>query len=184
MVDFSKNPIAAAIRTDKELERAMESEVKVIFLLKANILTISDNVKRIHDSGKKAFVHVDFAEGIGKDRAGLQFLFAQNVDGILTTRTNIIKVAKEIGLCTVQRFFIVDSHSVDTAVDSIKLSKPDMIEMMPGVVTRKIAEFSQKVDMPIIAGGLIEDIGEVEEALKAGAVGVSTGNSQLWNTTL
>jgi hypothetical protein len=43
------------------------------------------------------------------------------VDGIISTRTNIIKFARQEGLTTVQRFFIVDSHSVDTTVELVQL---------------------------------------------------------------
>lgn len=137
--------------------------------------------KEIHSAGKKAFIHVDFAEGIGKDRFGLEFLAKQGVDGILTTRTNIVKAAKEFDLITVQRFFMVDSHSIGTSVESIKISKPDIIEIMPGIITKKIREFSQKVDMPIIAGGIVETMDEVREALAAGATVVSTGEAELWS---
>ena len=106
----------------------------------------------------------------------------QGVDGVLTTRTNIVKLAKEFDLITVQRFFMVDSHSVGTSVESIKISKPDIIEIMPGIITKKIREFSEKVDMPIIAGGIVETMEEVRAALEAGATVVSTGEAQLWTT--
>lgn len=184
VVDFINKPIAAAIRTEKDFSTALKSDVDMIFLLHSNIMTVNQCVKEIHSAGKKAFVHVDFAEGIGKDRFGLEFLAKQGVDGILTTRTNIIKAAKEFNLITVQRFFMVDSHSVGTSVESIRISKPDIIEIMPGIITKKIREFSEKVSMPIIAGGIIETVDEVREALEAGAAVVSTGEVDLWNIKL
>jgi glycerol uptake operon antiterminator len=183
-LDFMKKPIAAAIRTEKDFSTALRSDVDMIFLLHSNIMTVHQYIKEIHSAGKKAFIHVDFAEGIGKDRYGLEFLAKQGVDGILTTRTNVVKAAKEYGLITVQRFFIVDSHSLGTSVESIKISKPDIIEIMPGVVTKKIKEFAEKSSVPIIAGGLIETIEEVCTALDAGATVVSTGEADLWNITL
>lgn len=183
-LDFMKKPIAAAIRTEKDFSTALRSDVDMIFLLHSNIMTVHQYVKEIHSAGKKAFVHVDFAEGIGKDRYGLEFLAKQGVDGILTTRTNIVKAAKEYGLITVQRFFIVDSHSLGTSVDSIKISKPDIIEIMPGVVTKKIKEFAEKASMSIIAGGLVETVEEVRAALEAGADVVSTGEAELWSMEL
>lgn len=183
-LDFMKKPIAAAIRTEKDFSTALRSDVDMIFLLHSNIMTVHQYVKEIHSAGKKAFIHVDFAEGIGKDRYGLEFLAKQGVDGILTTRTNIVKAAKEYGLITVQRFFIVDSHSLATSVDSIKLSKPDIIEIMPGVVIKKIKEFAEKASMPIIAGGLVETVEEVKAALEAGADVVSTGEADLWSVEL
>ena len=93
-LDFMRKPIAAAIRTEKNFSTALRSDVDMIFLLHSNIMTVHQYVKEIHSAGKKAFVHVDFAEGIGKDRYGLEFLAKQGVDGILTTITNIVKAAK------------------------------------------------------------------------------------------
>ena len=93
----------------------------------------------------------------------------------------MIRAAREIGLLTVQRFFIVDSHSVDTAVESIKIAKPDIVEIMPGVVQKKIKEFAEKVDTPILAGGLIEFETEVDCAISAGAQAVSTASQKLWD---
>lgn len=179
-VDFIKRPIAAAIRTEKDFSTALKSDVDMVFLLHSNIMTVNQCVKEIHSSGKKAFIHVDFAEGLGKDRFGLEFLAKQGVDGVLTTRTNIVKAAKEFNLITVQRFFVVDSHSVGTSLESIRISKPDLVEIMPGIITKKIREFSSKIEVPIIAGGIIETEEEVRAALAAGATVVSTGEAELW----
>ena len=179
--DLLKKKIAAAIRTERDFSTALRSNVDVVFLLHSNIMTVGRCVKEIHSAGKKVFVHVDFAEGIGKDKFGLEFLSKQGVDGVLTTRTSIVRMAKEFDLIAVQRFFLVDSHSLGTSLESIKLSKPDIIELMPGIVTKKIEQFRQQVDVPIIAGGIVETEEEVRAALKAGANIVSTGEKDLWN---
>lgn len=182
--DIFRKKIAAAIRTERDFSTALKSRVDVVFLLHSNIITVRDSIREIHGAGKKVFVHVDFSEGIGKDRAGIEFLARQGVDGILTTRTNIVKMAKEAGMIAVQRFFLVDSHSLTTSVESIRLSKPDIIELMPGIVTKKIREFAAVAEMPIIAGGIIETEEEVRAALEAGADLVSTGEVGLWNLEL
>ena len=179
--EYTAKKIAAAIRTENDFSTALKSRVDVIFLLYSNIINVGDRVRAVHDAGKKALVHMDFAEGIGKDRAGVDFLARQGVDGILTTRTNIVRMAKEFNLVTVQRFFLVDSHSLGTSAESIKLSKPDIIELMPGIVTKKIREFASITDTPIIAGGIIETEEEVRAALDAGADIVSTGEFGLWD---
>ena len=176
---FDKRAVAAAVRTEEDFSAALKSEVDVIFLLYSSIMTVEAQIDRAHKGGKKALIHMDFAEGIGKDRAGLHFIKLKGADGILTTKTNMIRPAKDIGLVTVQRFFIVDSHSVDTAVESIRIAKPDVVEIMPGVVCKKIREFSDKVrNTPILAGGLIEF---KEDVIEAGATAVSTANRQLWD---
>ena len=172
--------VIAAVRTDDEFEKTLNSKVEAVFDLSPDLMTISKKVKKAHDVGKKFFVHMDLATGIGKDRSGLMFARHIGVDGIISTRVNIIKMARELGLFTVQRFFIVDSHSIDTTIDSIKASKADMIEIMPGIVFKVIEDLHQRIDTPIIAGGLIEYTDEVASALTAGAAAVSTGNERLW----
>lgn len=172
--------VIAAVRTDAEFDKALTSKVDTVFDLAPDLMTISKKVKKAHESGKKLFIHMDLASGIGKDKSGIVFARHIGVDGIISTRVNIIKLAREYALFTVQRFFIVDSHSVDTTIDSIKASKADMIEIMPGIVYKVIENLHNKIDTPIIAGGLIEHSAEVSSALAAGAAAVSTGNEQLW----
>lgn len=172
--------IIAAVRNEQEMEAAIASRVKLIFCLNPNILTLNQTVRAVHAAGKKIFLHIDLAEGVGKDKAGLVYVKNAGVDGVISTRVNIIKFAKEVGLFTVQRFFIVDSHSVDTTVESIKSSKADMIEIMPGIVTKVIADLKARLNVPIIAGGLIESRKEIEEAAHSGASAVSTSKQELW----
>ena len=73
--DILNKKIAAAIRTEKDFSKALKSRVDVVFLLHSNIITVNQSVKEIHGAGKKAFVHLDFAEGIGKDRAWSRWYF-------------------------------------------------------------------------------------------------------------
>jgi len=176
--------IIAAVRTDSEFNKAVLSDSDAVFDLSPDLLTVIKKVKIAHEAGKKIFIHLDLATGIGKDKSGIMFAKRAGVDGIISTRVNIIKNARECGLFTVQRFFIVDSHSLGTSVDSIKISKPDIIEIMPGVVPKKIKEFAEKASVPIIAGGLVETVEEVREALDAGATVVSTGEAELWSIQL
>lgn len=175
--------IIAAVRNERDMEKALKSEVEIIFYLSPNILTIEKNVRKAHDAGKKIYLHVDLAEGLGKDKAGIEYLKQKDVDGIISTRVNIIKAAREAGLLTVQRFFIVDSQSVNTTLEGIKASKPDMIELMPGIATKVIANLKEKLNIPIIAGGMIESRLEVRDALQSGATAVSTSKCELWGKT-
>ena len=181
MTIFDNRKVAASVRSEEDFRAALKSDVEVIFMQNSDILNVKEQIIDVHEAGKKIFIHMDFAEGIGKDRAGLNFVKLMGADGILTTKTGMIRAARETGLITVQRFFIVDSHSVDTAVESIKIAKPDIVEIMPGVVEKKIKEFALKVDTPILAGGLIEFEDEVDRAIDAGARAVSTANIKLWN---
>ena len=117
---------------------------------------------------------------MGKDRCGLAFLKEKGGDGVITTKTHLVLLAKELGLFTVQRFFLIDSRSVATALDTAGQSFPDLIELMPGVIASELETFRKKGRDNVIAGGLIRDKQAVMAALKAGAVAVSTSREELW----
>ena len=161
---MEKAKIFAAVRDKADLATAINSDVEVIFMLAPNIADIKNQASAVHKAGKKLFIHLDLAEGIGKDEYGILFAKEQGVDGIISTRTNIIKMAKRAGVFTVQRFFIVDSHSIETTIDSAKASKADMIEIMPGTISKVIKNLKKELGMPIVAGGLIESQEEINEA--------------------
>jgi glycerol uptake operon antiterminator len=180
-MNFDLKKVVASVRTDEEFKNALRSDAKVIFLQNTSITNVNDQIEMAHDYGKTVFIHTDFMEGIGKDKAGLQYIKKLGCDGMLSTRTGMIRHGKDVGLLTVQRFFIVDTHSVDTAIDSIKIGKPDFVEIMPGVIEKTIRRFASEVESPVIAGGLIGRTEEVDRALESGAVAVSTGRSELWN---
>lgn len=171
-------PIIAAVR-DHLFEKALKSPVDVIFLLGCDIATIADRIKKAKVAGKYIFIHIDLADGIGKDKSGIKFLAACGADGIISTRSNLIKYAKEQGLITVQRFFAYDSHGVNSIQDVLANTKPDIMEIMPGTMGKIIKRFSGGT-IPLIAGGLVETRQEVTTALNLGALAVSTGKEELW----
>ena len=91
----------------------------------------------------------------------------------------MVKIAKELGLFTVQRFFALDSQGVSAIGEITQTASPDFIEIMPGVIGKIIERFKNG-PVPVIAGGLIETKAEITGALGGGAVAVSTGSQELW----
>ena len=180
MLDFENYPIIAAVRSESDVARALHADVQALFWLSCDIMTVEELIGRVHAAGKLLFVHMDLAEGIGKDASGVHYLATIGVDGIISTRSSIVAAAKKNGLACVQRFFMIDSRSVDTALDSLRQVSPDMIEVMPAIAYKTIARIGKKTHIPIIAGGLIETKEEIFSALGAGASMVSTARYELW----
>ena len=172
------NPVIAAIRDDK-WTAALESPAQVLFYLSADLLTVRQRICQAREAGKYVMVHMDLAEGIGKDRTGIRYLAESGVHGILSTRAQLIRLAKEQNLVAIQRFFALDSKGMESIDDMLSSSTPHLMEIMPGVIEKAISRFSI-TGIPIIAGGLIETKQEVTAALKAGATAVSTGQQALW----
>lgn len=175
---LEQNPVIAAIREDG-WEAALVSPVQVLFYLSADLLTIQQRISQAHAAQKYILVHMDLAEGIGKDRIGVRFLAQCGVDGIISTRAQVIRFAKEQNLLAVQRFFALDAKGMESIDDMLHTSSPHLMEIMPGVIGKAVRRFSGG-SIPVIAGGLIQTKSEVTEALGCGATAVSTGERSLW----
>lgn len=171
-------PVIAAVQENK-FQAALESPVDVIFCLEPHLLSIRERAEQAHQVGKLLFVHLAMAVGIGQDREGLRYLAQCGVDGIISTKGHIIRMAKEQGFLTVQRFFALDSQGVSMIEDTLKTNVPHFIEIMPGLIPKLIKRFSGG-PIPVIAGGLIETRQEVTAALGSGALAISTGCKELW----
>ena len=172
------NPVVAAVGDDKWAD-ALKAPVQVLFYLSANLLTVAERIRQAHEAGRYVLVHLDLAEGIGRDRTGIAYLAQAGADGVISTRAQMIQMAKEQGLLTVQRFFLLDSKGLDSIDDMLHHTKPDFMELMPGVIGKSIRRFG-KGSIPVIAGGLIETKAELTDALGCGATAVSTGKKELW----
>ncbi len=175
------NPIIAAVQNEGDLEIAIKSQVSTIFLLCADIFNAKSLVDKIKNAGKNALIHIDFLEGIGKDAKAIDYIIQViQPNGIISTKSSHIKIAREKGMFTIQRFFLIDSKSYEMTTKSVKSIQPDMIEIMPGVMPGIIHRITRQLSIPVIAGGLISSKQDIMEVLRAGAIGASTGKKELW----
>ena len=176
-----QNPVIAAIRTEDDIDAVIEAQVSMVFLLHCDIFNIQKRVDKVKKSGKFIFVHLDLLEGLGKDQKAVEYVArVVRPDGIISTKTPHIKHAREAGLFTIQRFFLLDSQSFEQTIKTAKASLPDMVEVLPAVMPNTIKKICSALDLPVIAGGLIESKEDIIEILKAGALGASTGRKELW----
>lgn len=175
---LEQNPVIAAIGDDK-WDEALVSPAQVLFYLSANLLTVAERIRQAHAAKKYVLVHLDLAEGIGRDRTGIRYLSQCGVDGIISTRAQLIHLAKEQDLLVVQRFFLLDSKGLESIDEMLRHTNPNFIELMPGIIGKSIRRFGNG-SIPVIAGGLIETKAEVLDALSCGATAVSTGRKDLW----
>ena len=178
-------PIVAAVKDDSGLEMCLTSDVDAVFILYGDICMISDIVAKVKDSGKIAMVHMDLINGLSPRDISTDFIRKYTrADGIITTKSNLITHAKEIGLATVLRHFVLDSMAlinIERQSHTSRESQPDMIEILPGIIIpkmiRKICSMSR---VPVICGGLIQDKEDVMHALASGATAISTTSSEVW----
>ena len=179
---YEENPIIAAVKDDATLRCAIDSPCRTIFLLYGNICDISQKVELVKNAGKLAIVHTDLIDGLENRDVEVKFIReTTKADGIISTRSIIIKAAREYGLIGIQRFFLIDSMALDNARKHIEQGIPDVIEILPALATKAIATLRAEYSIPIIAGGLISDKEDVINALSSGASAISTTRQDIWS---
>ena len=179
------SPIIAAVKDDRELARALQSDVDVVFILYGDVCTIPMIVDRIKETGRTAMVHLDLVSGLSPKEISIDYIrMRTRADGIITTRANLIRHARESGLATILRYFVLDSLAlinIEKQSHQHHASQPDLIEILPGVISPKVlSRICQMSRVPVIAGGLIHDREDVMNALNAGAIAISTSTPDVW----
>lgn len=178
-----KKPVIGGLKQGVELGRAMAAGIEVFFALTGTIFDLEATATRVREAGRLILAHIDLLEGVGRDASGIRFL-ARNlgVHGILSTRSALVRAAKEEGLLAVQRLFLLDSEALHTGLAVAARSAPDAIEVLPALVLPQVIHRLPVRQLPpLIGGGLVETREELAAVLACGAVGVSTSCEELWN---
>ena len=180
------NPVIAAVKNDAGLQAAVEmEEIQVIFVLYGDVCTIPEILERIKAAGKKAMVHIDLIAGLSAKEISVEFIARQTrADGIITTKPALVRRAKELGIFAGLGFFVIDSLALKN-IENLEMqcgtSRPDFIEVLPGVMPKVLGRIAKVSRIPMIAGGLITEKEDVIAALSAGAIAVSSTNQDVWN---
>ena len=175
------SPVIAAVKDLEGLHKCFESESSVVFILFGDLCSIADIVSEVKEHGKIAMVHIDLIGGLSPKEIAVDFIKKYTkADGIISTKQVLIKRAKELGMYTIFRFFIIDSMSYENINRQLLAVRPDFIEVLPGVTPKVISKICKSSPVPVIAGGLIAEKEDVISMLGSGVTSISTTNQKLW----
>ena len=162
-------PVIAAAGNEEELSLALASDCRVVFLLTGNVLDIGALTRRVHERGKLCIIHIDLIDGFSSKEIAVDAIRKETgAEGIISTRGALIKRAKQLGMAAIQRGFMLDSRSLASFEQQIRQSKPDFVEILPGLLPKVIASLKSRLDVPIIAGGFIHEKEDVIIRLAGG----------------
>lgn len=174
-------PVIAAVKDEAGLEKCLSSDIQIVFVLYGDIVGIPEIVERIKEKGKFAMVHVDLISGLSGKEIAVDFLHRNTkADGIISTKLPLIRRAKELGMATVFRFFVIDSMAFDNIKKQYDAALPDFVEILPGIMPKIITRVTKMVSAPVIAGGLIGEKADIYAAIEAGAISISSTNQNTW----
>ncbi|AJH01566.1 MULTISPECIES: glycerol-3-phosphate responsive antiterminator [Clostridium] len=178
---LEENPIIAAVKNEEQLNQALDSEAQVIFVLFGDVMNIKEISEIITSRNKIGIIHIDLVEGFTNKEIVVKYIKEETkFSGIISTKPQVVKLAKKYNLLGVQRVFIFDTLSLNN-VKSHMISECDAIEVLPGIIPKVIEIISKYSSKPVVAGGLIETKEEVMQALNSGATCVSTTKKEIWN---
>ena len=177
------NPVVAAIKDEDGLEKSLNSDIDVVFVLYGDVISIQSIVHRLKEKGKTVLVHVDLISGLAPKEVSVEFIRKYTeADGIISTRRNLTEYAKSLGMNTVLRYFMIDSLALQNIQKQSRAEiQPDIIEILPAILVPDFITRIRKVcKVPLMASGLVTNKQETLHALNAGAIAVSTTNQSIW----
>ena len=157
---FEDYPVIAAIKDENGLKKCLESgaEIQIVFVLYGDLCNIGTIVERLKAGGKTVIIHLDLISGLGNREIAVDYIKnTTKADGIISTKSTLIKRAKELDFFAVMRFFMLDSMVYENVKKQIENVKPDMIEIIPGAMPKVISRLCEFIEgkVPVIAGGMI-----------------------------
>lgn len=176
-----KQKILPACSNMKEFERFLDSPYEIGVFLELHIAQLGNVNALARKHGKKMIYHVDMIRGLRSDDYSTEYICQEfKPYGLISTNSNVILRAKQKGVLAIQRMFLLDTHALEKSYRLMEKTQPDYIEVLPGAMPWMIKEVRERLNTPVFAGGLIRTMEEVQNALDAGAVAITTSERALW----
>ena len=174
--------IIPAVRAPQFLAQSVKSPGKIVYFLFGEPEDIGEMSRLVLTAGKVPVVNIDLAEGLARDQAAISFLVHRQVQGIASTHPEPLRAARNFGLFAIKRTFLLDSAALDSALRSLDQFEPDALEVLPAISTPRILDKLRQryPHLPVIAGGLIKTLREIEELVQTGISSVSVSDYRLW----
>lgn len=174
--------IIAAVRNADHLQRALDSPVKIVYLLFGNPMNIRPMLQSVRDCGKLPLVNADLLQGISRDAHAVEYLASCGTAGIISTNHETLRAARAQELVTVLRTFMIDSAAVESAQRFLGHFQPDAVELLPAIAAPLVIDRIRESfpGLHVIAGGLITNFKQVEGLIAAKIDAVSLSDPALW----
>lgn len=178
----AETPIIPAIRKPEFVEQAIASRSTLIYLLTGDPENVESMIQKILGAEKIPMVNLDLLNGFSRDKYAVNYLKRVGAKGIISTHLDPLRHALAIGLYGIQRTFLLDSGAMDTITNQLKNSPVHALEILPAQVAPKMLERVRAIsaDLPVVGGGLIQTMKEVEALLEQGLSAVSTSHPEMW----
>lgn len=177
MIDCFAIPV---IKDHKSLEKFIESELKWCILVDFHMNFLQDILNLLHQSNKFGIVHLDLTHGLSSDEYAVQYLAQKlHADGIISTKSKAILMAKKLHVLSIFRVFLIDSQSLEKGISLGESLAPDYIEVLPATTAHAMEKIRKISSQDIIGGGLITSIEDIKSCKESGMSHVTSSSLEL-----
>jgi glycerol uptake operon antiterminator len=179
---LKNSSIIAAVRSEETLDSALTSPVRLVYLLFGNPMNLAQMISAALARQKLLLVNADLLQGFSRDAFAVEYLAHLGVSGVISTHHGTLQAARTHGLITVLRTFMIDSAAVEGARRFLANFQPDAVELLPAIAAPLVIDRFRESHpaLKVIAGGLISNLMQVDQLVKAGVDAVSLSRPELW----
>ncbi len=182
--EYLTKPIIPYLTVGAELRPSLLSEASIVFLQGGELSqlpSLLEPFKREPLAHLPVMLHLDLIDGLAKDEAAVRYVAGlDRVAGIITVRHQLATAARKLGLLSIVRLFPQDTRAVERGLVVMRKSRPDAVELLPGVAAIEVADQFDKLPIPRIAGGLVRTPDTAQRILASGCRAVSASSPTLW----
>ena len=177
-----KQNVLPAITNHKVLRKFLESNLEYGILMNFQLAQLPDLVSLMKKNNKKVIVHQELIRGLARDEFGALFLIQNlNVDGIITSKANVVTLCNKRNVTSILRIFLKDSLSLNQSIEIANKTLPNYVEILPSSAIMMIDEIKEELKTELIFSGLIQTEEQAKDCLNKGAVAISTSNPEFWD---
>jgi glycerol uptake operon antiterminator len=179
---LEQTPVIPCVRAPEFIDHSARAPGKIVYFLFGNPEYIAEMVERVAAAGKVAVVNINLAAGFARDEAAISYLAHRQVQGIISTHVEPLRAARKFGLLAIKRTFLLDSAALESSMHSLDQFLPDALEVMPAIAAQRVLPRLRQMypRLPVIAGGLISTLREIDDLIHQGIDSVSVSDSRLW----
>ncbi|XMB86647.1 glycerol-3-phosphate responsive antiterminator [Mycoplasmatota bacterium WC44] len=173
--------VIPAVKSVKDLEKFLKTNYDFCILMGMHISVLKSIVERVHIVGKKCLLHIDLINGLSNDEYGAEYAIQFfGVDGLVSTKASVIRIAKKKKVISIFRIFLIDTYSLNKSIERTNELKPDFVEVLPAISHNVISTIKERINTPIVGGGLIQTKQDIDECIDHGMKAITTSNVDLW----
>jgi glycerol uptake operon antiterminator len=179
-VRLTRHPVMATLYGAELVDDFIGSEAEISIVANIELRRLQSVIKSLVDANKYPIVNIDSCDGLSQDKGGVDYLVEIGAKGLVSTRVATVQRAKKSGLVSIQKVFVTDRSNFPRSVAALEQSEPNLVQLMPAPMLSHVPALHRKAMPPILASGFVCDRSDIVNALKNGAVAVSTSDKKLW----